>query len=352
MSTSMFHDLFQLTSLTIGLCQGSLFLQGSPAGNEPAAPAVRAPDRRRLARSGRSLAPAAFANGSFTEGSHTAAGRTLAYKLYVPPRVGKRYAGLVVMLHGCSQDPDDFARGTGMNALARQHGFCVLYPAQSSDGHVSRCWSWFKHNHQRRGSGEPAVIAGMTEAILLQHRIDRRNVFIAGMSAGGAMAATVAAEYPDVFAAAAVHSGLPHGAARDAGAALSAMFSGRCEPLPGDGLTAAVPTIVFHGDQDQTVHPSNGERVIAAALACHCGVCAERSPQVQAGTAGANGRRYTRFIYTGCNGAVRGEHWLVHGAGHAWSGGRADGSYTDADGPDATAEMLRFFMAHPRVALS
>ncbi|MDB5849987.1 MAG: hypothetical protein JWP29_3739 [Rhodoferax sp.] len=364
---SMFDDFFELTSLTIGFCQGSFLLHGTAGGSTAAdldvpdtpvgtsakaAPSDKTPAKpkvvaRRLAAVGQRVGGIAKARGSFRAGSHTEAGRTLGYKLYVPPSARGRHTGLVVMLHGCSQDPDDFARGTRMNTLARALGLCVLYPAQSAEGHRSRCWNWFKHNHQRRGSGEPAVIAGMTQAVLRTHRIDPARVYIAGMSAGGAMAATVAAEYPDLFAAAAVHSGLPHGAAHDAGGALSAMFTGRGESLADAAARPAVPTIVFHGDHDQTVHPRNGARVIEAAVVCGCGHEGGHLPRVLAGVA-PGGRHYTRSVYADCGGAVRGEHWLVHGAGHAWSGGQADGSYTDATGPDASAEVLRFFMDHPR----
>ena len=151
--------------------------------------------------------------GTFTSGSHTHATLTRRYKLYVPTQSTGQPQPLVVMLHGCTQNPDDFAVGTGMNERAREQGFCVLYPEQSQDANPQRCWNWFKHNHQRRGSGEPALIASMTQAIMKEHNIDPRRVFIAGLSAGGAMAAIVADAYPDIFAAVGVHSGLPNGAA-------------------------------------------------------------------------------------------------------------------------------------------
>jgi poly(hydroxyalkanoate) depolymerase family esterase len=286
---------------------------------------------------------------AFTSGTHTHAGLTRAYKLFVPPvRAGKARA-LVVMLHGCTQDPDDFAAGTGMNEAALEDGFVVLYPAQAQDANPSRCWNWFKHNHQQRGSGEPAVIAAMTRAVMKAHGIDPRRVYIAGLSAGGAMATIVAEAYPDVFAAVGVHSGLPRGAASSVPEALSVMGSGvagsgprargcRVEAAP----AAQVPTIVFHGDQDRTVHPRNGEQVLAAALSAG----ATGSARVEQGHS-SQGRRYTRSTHAAGNGTTQAEHWLLHGAGHAWSGGRAAGSYTDAAGPDATREMLRFFFEHP-----
>ena len=282
---------------------------------------------------------AASGRGDFRSGTHSQAGLTRAYKLYAPPGAAGRALPLVVMLHGCTQSPDDFAAGTAMNQHAREQGFFVLYPAQSQDANPSRCWNWFKHNHQRRGSGEPAVLAGMTVAVMQQHGIDARRVFVAGLSAGGAMAAIVAATYPELFAAVGVHSGLASGAAGNLSEALAAMQGGGRDPA---GPPTAVPTIVFHGDQDRTVHPRNGERVIAAVRAS--GAAGAR---VEQGTCG-QGRRYTRSADAPASGSAAAEHWLVHGAGHAWSGGQAAGTYTDSKGPDASREMLRFFFAHPK----
>lgn len=312
---------------------------------------------------------AGASSGEFSNGTHTDTSLTRRYKLYVPAGPLGRQRPLVVMLHGCTQNPDDFAVGTGMNKRADEQGFCVLYPEQSQDANPQRCWNWFKHNHQRRGRGEPALIASMTQAIMKAHDIDPRRVYIAGLSAGGAMAAIVADAYPDIYAAVGVHSGLPNGAASNVAEALAVMSSGSNQGSGGGnsrsnssaaqtGLHAmtsrfgmptaekvkqqqSVPTIVFHGDQDRTVHPRNGEQVIASVLG-HT----TASPRVEQGLS-PNGRRYTSSTHHGETGAVMAEHWLVHGAGHAWSGGHPKGSYTDAKGPDATAEMLRFFFAHP-----
>ena len=292
--------------------------------------------------------------GTFLPGRHTHATLLRDYKLYVPPAAVGRSLPLVVMLHGCTQDPDDFAAGTGMNDLAAEQGLFVLYPAQAQGANPQRCWNWFKPNHQRRGRGEPALLASLTQAVIAQHGIDLRRVYIAGLSAGGAMAAIVAAAYPEVFAAAGVHSGLPAGAAGNVAEALVVMGSGA---VPGAGsgtgsgsgfasASAGVPTIVFHGDQDRTVHPRNGDQVVAAAVAGAVD-SAVAGPTVEQG-ASASGKRFTRTIHRAGDGSVHAEHWLVHGAGHAWSGGRAAGSYTDAGGPDATREMLRFFLEHPR----
>jgi poly(hydroxyalkanoate) depolymerase family esterase len=285
--------------------------------------------------------------GEFSHGTCTHASPTRRYKVYAPPDHSGRQLPLVVMLHGCTQDPDDFATGTGMNERAREQGFFVLYPAQSQDANPSRCWNWFKHEHQRRDHGEPALIASMTRALLAQHSIDPRRVYIAGLSAGGAMAAIVAAAYPELFAALGVHSGLPCGAASDMVGALAVMKSGSAGPArtpTASVRSASVPTIVFHGDQDRTVHARNGQQVISAALA---NAHAAGSPRIEQGVS-QHGRRYTRSTHLDGKGQALAEHWLVHGAGHAWSGGDAKGSYTDAKGPDATLEMLRFFREHPQ----
>ncbi len=272
--------------------------------------------------------------GQFIAGSHTDAAGTRAYKLYIPPAYRGQALPLVVMLHGCTQNPDDFAAGTGMNDAALERDFFVLYPAQAQHVNASRCWNWFKHNHQQRGRGEPALLAGMTRDVMKRYDIDPQRVYVAGLSAGGAMAAILGDAYPDLYAAVGVHSGLPTGSATDVKSAFTAMKTGAA--AASTGLTP--PTIVFHGDQDTTVHPVNGERVVAASAG------AATPEYVHARSDG--GRSYTRCIYHGAGGRVVAEHWVVHGAGHAWSGGSARGSYTDAKGPDATEEMLRFFFAN------
>jgi poly(hydroxyalkanoate) depolymerase family esterase len=274
------------------------------------------------------------AAGQFIAGSHTDANGTRAYKLYLPPGATGQPLPLVVMLHGCTQDPDDFAAGTGMNDAALERGFYVLYPAQNQHANAHRCWNWFKHNHQARGRGEPALLAGMTREVMAHHPIDPQRVYVAGLSAGGAMAAILGDAYSDLFAAVGVHSGLATGAATDLPSAFAAMQAGAA----GSTTAHAPPTIVFHGDADSTVHPTNGQHVIAA-TASGTAMQAERARS-------DNGREYTRQTFRDEAGRVLAEHWAVHGAGHAWSGGSARGSYTDAQGPDATSEMLRFFFAN------
>jgi poly(hydroxyalkanoate) depolymerase family esterase len=273
------------------------------------------------------------AAGSFVAGRYTGAGGTREYKLYVPPQAGTRPLPLVVMLHGCTQDADDFAAGTAMNELARAQGFFVLYPQQSREANPQRCWNWFKHTHQARGRGEPALLAGMTREVTARHAVHPARVYAAGLSAGGAMAAILGDTYPDIFAAVGVHSGLAPGVAKDLASALGAMQRG---PNAGSATATGIPTIVFHGDADTTVHPGNGEHVIAASV--HKDACLEQHSGVAAG-----GRHYTRQLHRAPGGDVVAEHWIVHGAPHAWSGGSTQGTYTDPRGPDASAEMVRFF---------
>jgi poly(hydroxyalkanoate) depolymerase family esterase len=286
--------------------------------------------------------PRVAATGRFVAGRYGDATGARDYKLYIPPAAGTSPLPLVVMLHGCTQNPDDFAAGTAMNELAQAQGCYVLYPAQSKKANPQGCWNWFKHTHQQRGRGEPALLAGMTREVMAQHAVDPRRVYVAGLSAGGAMAAILAAAYPELYAAAGVHSGLAAGAAGDLPAALAAMKSGGASSSP---VINAVPTIVFHGDADSTVHPANGEHVINAAAGRDCVIETQRE------TAGG-ARAWTRRVFTHReHGRVVAEHWVVHGSAHAWSGGRSQGSYTDSRGPDASAEMLRFFLEHPKPAV-
>jgi poly(hydroxyalkanoate) depolymerase family esterase len=253
------------------------------------------------------------------------------YKLFVPVSM-RAGAPLLVMLHGCTQSAEDFAAGTRMNALAEAHGWVVIYPEQVASANMQRCWNWFNPNDQQRGQGEAEIIAGMTRLVMAEFRSDPRGVFIAGLSAGGAQAAILGAAYPDLYAAIGVHSGLACGAAHDMMSAFSAMQQGR----PGAG-TLAVPAIVFHGDRDSTVHPRNADEVAA-------GLASGGTEKQEQGTA-PGGLSYTRKTRFSADGKPILEQWSIHGAGHAWSGGSKDGSYTEPRGPDASAEMLRFFLS-------
>ena len=279
-----------------------------------------------------------FIDGTFTD---TAGSRN--YKLFIPRGYDGQAVPLLVMLHGCTQSPDDFAAGTRMNALAETHACLVVYPEQPASANAQKCWNWFVPDDQERGRGEPALLAGITRQVMRDYRVDPRRVYVAGLSAGGATAAIMAAAYPDLFAAVGVHSGLARGAARDLKSALSAMLQGETVSAARDGRP--VPTIVFHGTVDKTVNPRNGDRVVAQALAGAVGL-QKRTEQGKAG----DGHAFERTLYVAADGTVVLEHWAVQGAGHAWSGGSPAGSFTDPKGPDASHEMLRFFLANPRAA--
>jgi poly(hydroxyalkanoate) depolymerase family esterase len=284
----------------------------------------------------------------FGASSFTGAAGTRAFKLFEPEGFGDRPLPLVVMLHGCTQDPDDFAAGTRMNELAQEQGFFVLYPAQAPRSNAHKCWNWFTPDDQRRGQGEPSLLAGMTRHVIDTHAIDRDRVFVAGLSAGGAMAAILAREYPDLFAAAGVHSGVPPGAAHDVASAFMVMKTGPGPLRPPRAATgaAAAPMIVFHGDADTTVAPANGQALIGAVLGDEPTAVSEVS-----GGTGAGKRAFERFVWRRAGAEADApslaEHWVVHGSPHAWSGGAAAGSFTDPDGPDASREMFRFFNEHP-----
>ncbi|RDI62157.1 extracellular catalytic domain type 1 short-chain-length polyhydroxyalkanoate depolymerase [Microvirga subterranea] len=290
---------------------------------------------------GPNQAPAPLPEGArFEERVFANAAGRRAYKLYVPARSTGEPLPLVVMLHGCTQSPDDFAAGTRMNELAEEEGFLVAYPAQTKSANVQKCWNWFNVSDQQRDQGEPALIAGITRAIMEEFPVAPGRVYVAGLSAGGAAAAVMGATYPDLYAAVGVHSGLACGAARDVASAFAAMRQGGA-PARHAGRT--VPTIVFHGDGDKTVHPVNGDHVIAQSKAA-----SDLRATVDRGQS-PGGVSYTRTVQTDENGHPMLEQWVLHGAGHAWSGGSPAGSYTDPRGPDASREMLRFFQAHPAV---
>ena len=271
----------------------------------------------------------------------------LDYKLYVPAGLATTHAPLLLMLHGCTQSPDDFARGTRMNALADVHGYVVAYPEQPVSRNPTHCWNWFRRDDQQRESGEPALLAALTRQLIKTHALDERRAYVAGLSAGGAMAAVLANTHPDIYAAIGVHSGLPVGLASDVPSAFAAMRDGRSRrcATARNSASRQVPAIVFHGDKDTTVNPSNGDGVIAQSLAhSGAGAAEAKGAHVERGIA-AGGRRYTRTVHKLADGSVAAEHWIIEGAGHAWSGGDAAGSYTDPLGPDASAQMLRFFSA-------
>ena len=303
----------------------------------------------------------AWGEGSFT--SKTYDGRT--YKIYVP---GGYDAGsevpLVVMLHGCTQDPDQFAAGTRMNAVAERENFIAIYPRQDAAYNSSKCWNWFETAHQSRGRGEPALISGMVSDVKRDYSIDDNRVYAAGLSAGGAMTVILGATYPDVFAAINVGSGLEYKAATSQIGAFTALNSGGPNPeRQGDAAYSAmgsrartVPTIVFHGTSDYTVYPVNADQVISQWAQTNDRASDRKdddniddtAEQTVAGSV-PGGRSYTKYVYEdGNDSAVVMEKYLVGGMGHAWSGGSSAGSYTDPQGPDAGEIGWRFFESHPK----
>jgi poly(hydroxyalkanoate) depolymerase family esterase len=272
--------------------------------------------------------------GKFIDASFTNAAGTRSYKLYVPSSYDGAPLPLLVMLHGCTQNPDDFAVGTQMNALAEEMHCLVAYPAQSQQANAQRCWNWFNAIDQTRDQGEPSIIAGITRAVMASHEVDAEQVYVAGLSAGGAMATIMGTLYPELYAAVGVHSGLPFASAHDLPSALAAM-KGNFGRAPSAGK--ALPIIVFHGDRDTTVHPANGDELIARGASR-----AAKEIVIEPGRV-PDGHAYTRTVHQRADGSPQAEQWLIHGAGHAWSGGSARGSYTDGKGPDASREMMRFF---------
>jgi poly(hydroxyalkanoate) depolymerase family esterase len=279
------------------------------------------------------------APGRFLDGSFTNQAGTRSYKLYVPTAYQGQPVPLVVMLHGCTQTPKDFAAGTRLNLIAEDQPCLVLYPAQAAGANPTRCWNWFNAPDQQRGQGEPSLIAGMTREVMAAYQVDPAQVYIAGMSAGGAMAVVMGATYPELYAAVGCHSGLPYSAATDLPSALAAMQGAGADSASTlDPALQGRPIIVFHGDRDQTVHPSNSDRIIAQSMPRQA-TAQSRTGQTEAGHA------YTHTVHAAPDGRVFAEHWLVHGAGHAWSGGSRRGSFTDGRGPDASREMMRFFAA-------
>ena len=291
------------------------------------------------------VTPVPQRKGGFTKHQFAFDGKTYPYRLYIPAAPAldasdNKPMPLVVLLHGCKQDALDFSNGTAMNALAEEHQVMVLYPEQITSANAMRCWNWFEPSHQQAERGEPGMIAALTQKIVQNHNADPQRVYIAGLSAGGAMAAVVSSLYPDIFAAVGVHSGLAAGAAQDMVSAFAAMRSGakgRAAPV--------IPTIVFHGTADKTVHPDNGDHITDAALTA---LKASGLELVKTHSArGKKGEEKTgRVVYSTADGKPYIENWRIDDGAHAWSGGDAAGSYTDPDGPSASEAMLAFFLQH------
>ena len=286
----------------------------------------------------------ASATGQVYELSHTEPAGARGYHLYVPSGYRDEPVPLIVMLHGGEQKAADFAIGTGMNELAERHTFLVAYPEQSRDANRDGLWNWFRAGDQRPGEGEPSILAGITAQIQRDYVVDPARVFVAGLSAGGAMAAIMAVAYPELYSGVGVHSGLAYGAATDVGTAMMAMMAG------GSGTKgAALPMIVFHGDSDSIVAVANAESLVTASLS-GWGLPTRKADRVSSTSTRVEvpgGRSHTRTVHEAADGRVVIEAWIIHGSGHAWSGGAAGAGYTDPQGPDASAEMVRFFLNAP-----
>ena len=303
------------------------------------------------------LAPEA--PGSFERIALMLGGALHHYWLYVPPDAqadadasAPAPMSLVLMLHGCSQEAAEFAAATEMNTAAAAANALVLYPEQARGANPGGCWNWFEPENQHRGQGELGVVVAMLRDVMARHSVDAQRVYAAGISAGGAMAALLAREYPELFAAVGVHSGLQAGAADNMMAALSAMNNGaKLGTAEHNGAASATPLpalIVFHGDADTTVDAKNGEQLVEAALQTALGDKNAAVQETQQGQSDA-GQRFTRHLYRASDSApVLVEHWLLHNGGHAWSGGSAKVGQTDPKGVSATQEMLRFFLEHPQ----
>jgi poly(hydroxyalkanoate) depolymerase family esterase len=316
-------SLIQSTLARNGLNGASI--PGRPGdGLVPLRPRLRAPRK-------------SAANGGARERFTCAAG-SREYVLHLPQGREAPPCGLVLMLHGCTQTPEDFAIGTGMNAQADATGLMIVYAAQSRGDNAQSCWNWFSGADQQQGRGEPAILAGLVRDVAARHDVPNGPIFVAGLSAGAAMAVILGRTCPDVFAGVGAHSGLPYGCARGVTEAFAAM-AGQGTGTRGTPADRPLPTIVFHGASDATVASANGQRIFDDTLAA----VRSQTEIVDDGTTA--GRSFRRTTILGPKGEVSAEKWLIDGLGHAWSGGNPAGSYADAHGPDASAEMIRFFLS-------
>lgn len=284
-------------------------------------------------------AAGASARGQFLQDTYADVHGRRDYRLYLPVGYDARGPArpLILMLHGCTQSAEDFAVGTRMNTLADRHGFLVAYPQQTGKANQARCWNWFRPEDQQGDAGEPSILAGIVRQLARDHRVDASRIFVAGLSAGAAMAVVLGRTHPGLVRAIGVHSGLPYGSAHDVPSAFAAMQGRGPAPRTAPASTTPVPMILFHGDQDRAVVPRNADALAATATSA-----GDRSI-TDAGRA-PGGQAYTRQIVTDAAGNPRLERWTVHGAGHAWSGGDPAGTYTDPAGPDASAAMVDFFL--------
>ncbi len=334
--------------VSAGLARAGAEPKGDGDGDVIDIEAHERPEVHEVARDvGSRPAPIDTGPGRFTWHRHDGAAGSRRFKTYVPVSCRGRTVPLLVMLHGCRQDADDFAAGTCMNRLADDHGFIVAYPQQPARANGSTCWNWFEPRDQRRDGGEPQIIAGIVQQLVAQGQVDGTRVFVAGLSAGAAMALILAHTHPEMFAGIGVHSGLPYAAARDVGSAFAAMAGGSARRVTSSQVPLRVPTIVFHGDSDSTVNVINADAIVAAVRQGFESADGRGLQDAMAVRGTAGGRAFVRTTHADDGGRVWLEDWRIDGAGHAWSGGSAEGSFADEQGPDASAAMVEFFFSQP-----
>ncbi len=304
-----------------------------------------------------------MAEGEWIAGTARAAGGSRDFKLCVPATLDKGCASpLVMLLHGCTHDAEDMAEISGMNEVAEANRFLVVYPEQVRRANLLKCWNWFKSKHQMRDAGEPSILAAVVEQVCFTHNVDPDRVYVAGVSAGGAMASILAATYPDLFAALAIFAGAEFKAAISFSQGVGAMKRGGPDPVRQGELAFAamreglarkkrrrLPVIAFHGTADARVNPVNADQAIAQWSETNARLAVENSESGFALTENIirgtmpGGHAYKKHIYHESNGRLLMEKWLIEGLGHAWSGSPNPSKYGDPKGPNASAEMWRFF---------
>jgi len=312
------------------------------------APAVKPRAPRKKAPAGRGASRAA---------RYAGAAGSRPYHCYIPSGL-RRTTGvpLLILLHGCLQTPAEFAEATRFNQLADRHGFLVVYPEQTLTHNLQRCWNWFDARHHERSHGEPAILAGIAREVMAERtrwRIDHDRVYVAGLSAGGAMALVLGATYPDLFAAIGVHSAPPYRSATSRSGALTAM-AGRSivPPAHAASMSGIAPMILFQGRIDSTVRVVNAVRITDQWRSLHeRRLVGDRDPdritrQREITHLTASGRTSTVTRWYSASGRKLLESWQVERLAHAWSGGRKGVPFSDPQGPRATTEMWRFLSGH------
>ncbi|HMJ34295.1 MAG TPA: PHB depolymerase family esterase [Baekduia sp.] len=297
------------------------------------------------------------AAGKTFTGTYTGSAGALDYQAYVPSTYKAGTAvPLVVALHGCTETADVFRQLTRWDALAEAKGFIVVFPQQSHSGNNLECWNFFQQAHMARDQGEPALIAGITQWVQQHYTVDPHRIYVNGLSAGGAMASVMAATYPDLYAAAGIGSGCEYAATAACAGYKSAdpVAAGQQAYQAMGSHARPMPVILFEGDQDTTVPPVNAQQLVQqwqvtddyADGGGKDGSVPVQPTAVTHGTS-SGGQGYTVTTYSDRDEGELMQSWLVAGMGHAWSGGCGCQQYSDPAGPDETAAMYTFFMAHP-----